>query len=100
MNDVRHVECTSTCRIRVLPILGAPFGVVEILELMSSFDALLCGLILSSNEGDDIVTAGAPNQPKLVAVNQEITRIRTMYLWTTSFHHRAIREERRHCLPN
>ena len=98
MNNVCCVECIGTRRIGILPILGAPFDVVEIFELMSSFDALHRCLVPSINERDDIVSAGTPDRYNLDAVNQEQTTIRTMYLWTQLVRYRAIREERRHCL--
>jgi len=98
VNDVCCVECIGTRRIGVSPILGAPFDVVEIFELMSSFHALLRGLVWSINERDDIVSAGTPDGYKLDAVDQEQTTIRTMYLWTQLVHYRAIHEERRCCL--
>jgi len=98
MNNVCDVECIGTRRIRVFPIPGVLFDVVEIFELMSSLDALLRGLVLFISERDDIVSAGTPDQHKLDAVNQEQTTIRTMYLSTQSVHYRAIHEERRYCL--
>jgi len=62
MNHVCRVECTSTCGIGVSPILGASSDIVELLELMSSFDALLCRLVWSSNERDNIISAAIPGQ--------------------------------------
>jgi len=62
MNDVRGVECTGTCRIRVLSILRASPDIVEIFKLMGSFDALLRSLVLSTNERDDVISAGIPGQ--------------------------------------
>jgi len=81
-----------------VPILGAQIDVVEIFELMGSFNALLRGLVWSINERDDIVSAGNPDRRRLDAINQEQMSIRTMYLWTQLVHYHAIREARPHSL--
>jgi len=62
MNNIYRVECSSACRVGVLPFRGVPADVVEIFELMSSLGRLFRSLISPASERDDVVPAAIPGR--------------------------------------